>query len=445
MNQALPFPPPGWWRPYWWRETDAFSADDSNIPFLALVGFTFILLLAPQTMVPGLVVALAVLRPALTAAAISVGAHVIRRVLTRRPLTVLTREIWMAGGLLVLASASVAWSYWPGGSASFLIGVYIKSLVVFWLIANVLSTPARFRRFLLVLALSGAPLAITAVINYRAGQFIEGAVGVNRIAGYDAPLTHNPNDLALMLNLLIPLAIGLLLARPGRLLRAALITTIALEVAGVVVTFSRAGFLALAATALACLWKLSKGRHLGWALLVVVLGVASLPFLPAGYTKRLATVANTNADTTGSAQARWNDTLAAVRFVAKNPIVGAGIGQDILALNEERGLQWRSVHNVFLQQAVELGVPGFLLFVLLVTSCLKAARAVERASYEGDAADLPALATGVRMSLVTFVIAGFFHPAGYHFYFYYIAGLAVALKVIAATARPEPARPAEIA
>jgi O-antigen ligase len=427
MNQALPLIPHGWWRPDWWNEVDAFHAGDNRVPFWALMAFTFILVLAPQTMVPGLVPALAVLRPALMAAVISVGTHVVQRLLMRRPISVLTREMWLAGALLCVAALSVTWSYWPGGSATFLVGIFLKSVVVFWLIANVLSTPARLRSFMVVLSLLGTPLAMTAVINYRAGLFIEGAVGVNRIAGYDAPLTHNPNDLALMLNLLIPLAVGLLLARPGRLLRLALVVTIAVEMGGVVVTFSRAGFLALAATIIACLWKLAKRRQRGWALLIVAVGLASLPFLPAGYAKRLATVTNTSADTTGSAQARWQDTLAAIHYVYKNPIVGAGIGQDILALNEERGLRWRSVHNVFLQQAVELGVPGLMLFVLLLGSCLRGAIALERRSDKGD---LSALATGVRISLVTFLISGFFHPAGYHFYFYYIAGLAVALKVV---------------
>src|SRR5262249_2209368 len=119
----------------------------------------------------------------------------------------------------------------------------------------------------------------------------------------------------------------------------------------------------------------------------------SLPFLPAGYAKRLATVTNTSADTTGSAQARWEDTVSAIHYIAKNPIIGAGIGQDILALNEERGLRWRSVHNVFLQQGVELGLPGLVLFVLLLSSCLRAALALERRPDAGELSSL-AVASG---------------------------------------------------
>jgi hypothetical protein len=39
-----------------------------------------------------------------------------------------------------------------------------------------------------------------------------------------------------------------------------------------------------------------------------------------------------------------------------------------------------------------------------------------------------AIAEGVQISLITFAIAGFFHPVAYQFYFFCIAGLAVALK-----------------
>jgi hypothetical protein len=49
--------------------------------------------------------------------------------------------------------------------------------------------------------------------------------------------------------------------------------------------------------------------------------------------------------------------------------------------------------------------------------------------------DLPALAAGIRISLVGFVAAACFHPAGYHFYFFYIAGLAVSLRLIATSIR----------
>jgi O-antigen ligase len=143
---------------------------------------------------------------------------------------------------------------------------------------------------------------------------------------------------------------------------------------------------------------------------------------------RLGTIANIDADATGSAQGRWNDTKTALGVVANHPITGVGIGQDVLAMNAERGDTWRQVHNVYLQYGVDLGIPGLLLFAWLHVLCFRTARAVERRA-EGNPAhrDLGLLAAGVQVSLVAFAVAALFHPIAYQFYFFTIAGLAVAL------------------
>ena len=91
---------------------------------------------------------------------------------------------------------------------------------------------------------------------------------------------------------------------------------------------------------------------------LLLLAVCVPPLLPAGYAARLSTITNIETDATGSAQGRWADTHVALGVVAKNPIVGVGIGQDVLAMNRERGAEWTQVHNAYLQYGVDLGIPG---------------------------------------------------------------------------------------
>jgi O-antigen ligase len=365
-------------------------------------------------------------RIALLAAGLSVLTFVVDRFARARPLSVVTLEMTLVVALVAWAIATVPFSRWPGGSLAVLLDVYLKSVVVFWLLANVLSTGARVYRLVSMLCLLAIPLALAGVQNYVFGGYLQGTT-VRRIMGYDAPLTLNPNDLALLLNLIIPLTVGLLLTRPRPLMRAVLIAGLVLDVAGVVVSFSRAGFLTLAATTLAYVWKLRGRPERRWALGAVALAVACLPLLPAGYVDRLASMTDTRSDRTGSAQARRDDTGAALRFVADHPIVGAGIGQDALALNEERGPRWTAVHNVYLQHAVELGLPGLVLFVALLGASIRSAGRATRRT-EGDT--LSPLAHGTQVSLIAFAVGGLFHPVAYHFYFYYVAGIAVALKAL---------------
>jgi len=164
------------------------------------------------------------------------------------------------------------------------------------------------------------------------------------------------------------------------------------------------------------------------AVLIVAIGV--LPFLPAGYLQRLNTITDIEADQTGSATGRWSDYQLSVRLIAQNPIVGVGLGQDILALDQIRlRPTWRNVHNAYLEYAIDLGVPGLLMFLALLVTSLRSARRVEvRVSREPALGDLGIIASGVRIALMAFVVAAFFYPVAYQFYFFCVAGLAVALK-----------------
>jgi O-antigen ligase len=242
-------------------------------------------------------------------------------------------------------------------------------------------------------------------------------------------LTENPNDLALMLNLILPISGALVLSERG-VRRLIVLAAMALAAAAVVLTFSRAGFLTLAAAFILFLGMLVRQKSSGVAVLLVLVAVAAPFMLPSGYTDRLSTITNIEQDRTGSAQGRWSDLHVATTLIAKNPVVGAGIGQDILVMNAERGEdEWTSVHNAYLQYGVDLGIPGLLLFAWLHLTCLRAARAVDRrASVDPAVRELQPLACGLQISLIAFGVAAMFHPIAYQFYFFSVAGLAVALR-----------------
>jgi probable O-glycosylation ligase (exosortase A-associated) len=405
----------------------------SRMPFAALIAFTFVLLLAPQSFVP----ALAPLRPGLLTAAVAITAYLLDRLLRRQPIMTLTREMILTAALVGWAIATIPLSYWPGGSLSFLLESYFKTLAIFWLLANAVTTRRRLLVVAWALSLMAVPLAAFGVREYAAGRFIDGGP-VKRILSFEAPLTQNPNDLALMLNLILPLtaALFLLSRHPG--LRLALVAIAALDVVAVIVTFSRAGFLTLATIGLLYVLKLLWRPGRGWALAILFLALASVPFLPSSYVERLGTITNIQDDPTGSAQERWKDTLATVRFVSKNPLIGAGVGMNILALNEMRGPTWKEVHNVYLQYAADLGLPGLILFLALIALCLRATVEVQRrAAGDPDRRDLFLLAEGLQISLTAFAVAAMFHPVAYHFYFYYIAGLALGARAAAGSSATE--------
>jgi O-antigen ligase len=396
----------------------------SNMPFVALMAFTFVLLLAPQGFLP----ALAPLRLGLLTAAVGITTYLIDRFLHRQPIMKLDREMAATACLVLWAILTLPLSYWPGGSLSLLLEAYFKTLAVFWLLANVVSTLPRLRAVAWGLSLMAVPLAASGVKGYVSGRFIGGGP-VKRILAYDAPLTQNPNDLALMLNLILPLALALALCdgRPTR--RMALAAIVALNAVAVILTFSRAGFITLTATFVIYGIKLLRRPERGWVIAALVVALACSPLLPSGYRERLSTITDIHSDPTGSAQERWTDTMAALKFVARNPIVGAGVGMNILALNDMRGPAWKEVHNVYLEYAVDLGLPGLVLFLVILIGCVRATVSVMRRSKGAPALrEMFLLAEGIQVSLFAFAVAGFFHPVAYHHYFYYVAGLALAAR-----------------
>ena len=426
--------------PWWRRESAAIAkpadggsatarllAHDSRAAFWGVMAFTFVLLISPQSYVP----ALGPLRLAFLSVLGSAAALLGYRWSHGRPLVLVTREMWIAVALGGWAVVTIPWSYWPGGSVSFLLNIYAKSVAVLWLLANTVTTPRRVRRLVWALTLMGVPLALAGVRHFFSGEFVRGDSG--RIVGYMGALTQNPNDLALMLNLLLPLAVALALSDERPVVRLALMAVIALDVAAVVATFSRAGFLTLGTLLCVYLWKFRARpeRRVTWGLVtgLVVVILIGIPLLPASYLERLGTITNINADKTGSAEARWADSGVALQLISRHPVVGAGLGQNMLALNQERGKRWTEVHNVYLQYAVDLGLPGLLLFVILLGLSLRSTALVQRES-EGRPAfrDLFCLAEGAHVSLIAFVVAGMFHPVAYHFYFYYMAGLAIGIR-----------------
>jgi O-antigen ligase len=419
----------------WWRRDDGGVAADavattptSRVAFAALVAFTAILLLSPQIWFP----VLGLLRIAFLAAGLAIAAHLLQR-LAHHPPMAFSPEVGIAVVLVCWAVFTIPLSYWPGGSVTVLTDHYLKAVVFFWLIGALATTTARLRVFAWTLVLCSIPLAATAWHNYLSGVFLSTRVpGLQRIYGYHggSGIVGNPNDLALMLNLIIPIAAVMMLSARNAIGRWLAGTAFALGAVAVVMTFSRAGFLTLATTfVLLVLWLLRR-RAAGKAGVLLLAGLFLLPYLPSGYVDRLSTITDMAADRTGSAVGRWNDYQVALGVVAHNPVLGVGIGQDVLAMNEYRGeSDWVSVHNAFLQYAVDLGLPGLLLFLWLYLICFRSARAVERRS-AGDPAlgDLSLLAAGVQIALVAFGVAAFFHPIAYQFYFFSIGGMAVALK-----------------
>jgi O-antigen ligase len=306
---------------------------------------------------------------------------------------------------------------WPGGSWEVFFGQLIKSLIVYALISQLLVSTLRFRQHLWLCVLSGI---VIATIALRSGATVEGY----RIAGATAGIAANPNDLALTLNLFLPF--GLVLCRTasklGRLLAS---TFVLLSLAAILLSFSRAGFLTLGTVGV--LFFVRAIRQRGFRALAGLAAVALVVSLlaPTGYGSRMSTILDHEGE--ASAETRFANMTRAVRVTLEHPILGVGLGQNILALNAAGGW-WSIVHNVYLQIAADLGLPALVVFLILFGRLVRQVRRVQAQPASGPIGrQLASMASATEISLWAYAVAGMFQPVAYNFYFFYIGGFAAAL------------------
>jgi O-antigen ligase len=404
----------------------------SPVPFYGIMLFTFVLFAAPQNLVPPL----QELMLAKLTVGVAMAAYLVNRFGTGR-LTVFTPPVRWALVFGAVAVFSIPLGFWPGGSVNVFLDLLGKSLIVFLLLANVIDTPRRAK--LLIGSMIGWGALVGAYVVWQFGAGMVGPYG-ERIAGYDSPLAANPNDLALTLNILLGLALGLLPTLRRRRPRLLLLGAITLLVGGVIVTFSRGGFLTLAV--LGIVWTVRALRRQGILALVPLVTACMLMLLaaPPGYLTRLSTILDTETDPTGSAQERWVLMVAAVTQMTERPLLGYGIGNS-LHINVARGLPSNEPHNAYLKVGAEMGLGGLLTYLVFLGSVLAAVRGVRRRlARDPRRRELAHLAWGVQLALVAFAIGALFSPVPYHFYLFYPAGLAVALATMAAPPAPAAAR-----
>ncbi|RDI19210.1 O-antigen ligase family protein [Lentzea flaviverrucosa] len=289
---------------------------------------------------------------------------------------------------------------------------YLVRWVPFLVIAVVLADVAAREvpvRALLAATVAGAVVA-------AAGGLLSVAGGSLRATG---PL-EDPNDLAFFLVAALPLLVAVGRPRVVPLLLGAVL------VAGAAATFSRGGGIALAC---ALVWLIAR-RALPVRAVVVtaaVAGVAALAFASAAQAElsralqEKSHIAGTNADTR---MLRWQ---AASRMLADNPVLGVGPGgfrQEYAAAghNAEIDEQTPVAHNLFLEVAAELGVPGFALLIAFVAVGFVASeRALRRVADRREA-------VAVQAALIAVLIASIFLSEQYYLPLWSLVALAVAIE-----------------
>jgi len=421
--------------------------DRRDWAYLGLLCFTALLYVRPQdTLRP-----LAFIPLAEIAALTALAAMVYGRMSRGLSITRVTPEligVGLLGGLMLLLAP---FSIWPTGSVQTFTNMFVKVLLIFVLILNTLTSARRVREFTWVVVLTTSYIGFRAVFDYARGfNLIEDG----RVQGAVGGMFQNPNDLALNMVSVLPLAV--LLAMRAHTLMGRFVATggALLMVGAVVASHSRSGFLGLAAMLMILLWQLGRSKP---ALIgaTAIAAVVLLPFAPDSYWERVASITDDDKDATGSREARRLLLGEAYRAFLDHPLTGLGAGQFVNYNPPGRVETWRETHNVVLQVAAELGILGVTVFLFLIYRALIAGRQARqmlplatgtpRRSRWGQSSAAPpavisqadaqffeAHTAALAAAVAGWFLSALFASVAYHWTFYYLLALAIAPREIIA-------------
>ncbi len=350
----------------------------------------------------------------------------------------------------------------------------LEGLVLYLLVINVVRDRAMLRRTLWVVVLAGAVMGgvtfyqgttgaydndfggfaqvTRSAVSLSQEDFLGNQTQVQRLAG---PIGEK-NRFAQILVVLVPIVVALGLSERRRLARLAAWVALLLILGGMLFTFSRGAGVALGVMVLVIMpppmIRPRTAAAVGTAVVVL-----ALTFAP-GYVYRLSTLGNitslfggdpSRADS--SVQGRATENLATLRIFLDHPVLGVGPGQTprfIRDYGRSVGFKLldpnRRAHNLYLEELADTGIVGFSVFLAIMGVTLAGLYRVRHRSQRDDRIAY-LLASGLILSVLTYLVTAIFLHLSYERYFWFLlalAGAAARLLMPPDTPEPQPSLPA---
>jgi hypothetical protein len=306
---------------------------------------------------------------------------------------------------------------------------FLKVVLMFVVLMNVVRTEGRLKALIFLGLAAGVMMSVGVISDYSAGVF---KLHGQRVEGLIGGMFGNPNDMALFLLMMVPLAVALLLAARGMLRKVVYGACALLMVAGVLVTFSRGAFFGLVCVLLVLASKLGRGRRLSVIAFSLVAGGVMMALMPGGLTGRLASLFGAGGgEAAESAVSRWALLVRSLWVSLRHPVLGIGMGTfHNVSIREQVS------HNAYTQVSAEMGAAAFVIYVMLMVIALRRLREVERETLSARRdARFYYLAVGLQASIIGYMVSSFFASVAYLYYVYYPIGYAFCLYVIYKSSR----------
>lgn len=390
------------------------------ISYIGLFLFTAVLYFRPYEWIPAFssLTSLAFWLAAFTLVVFIPTQFALEGNLTARPREVNFLLLFCLWALLGMPLAINPGEAWAAFSDSF-----IKVVLMFIVLVNVVRTERRLK------GLMWLSLGVGVFLSYRAiSDFQSGNLTVNgfRVKGALGGMFGNPNDMALHLVMMIPIAVALFFGTRNPVRKILYAACAALMTMAMVVTYSRGAFLGFVVSFLVLMWKLGRRQRFSVMAVALLVLLLFLIFAPGNYGLRLLSIFIPELDPVGSSIAR-RDLLWRSLFVAlHNPIFGVGMENFHIVSSHEL-----VSHNAYTQVAAELGFPALILYIGFIVAPLKKLWQIEQRTFaDRRTSCFYHLTVGLQASIIAYMVSSFFGSVAYQWYIYYIIGYSIALRRI---------------
>ena len=340
---------------------------------------------------------------------------------------------------LFLAFAAIAvvctpFGFFPRASVYFLRDFFLKIGLYLYLIAKLVTTEESVEGMIKTLMLSGFMMTFAAVTQIKAGVRV--SVGT----------TYDPNDLAALIVATLPIAVIQIQTTESRLWKLFCFGGAIAGLIGLIATQSRGGFVGLIIVAIfASLTKVRGFSKKRLAALFIIMGIFFIMQAGTDYKERISTIfEDVSSLQAGSGRMMvWKRGLV---IASDHPILGVGPNCFSSAYGRylDNGLfkgdlwsgastgAWKVAHNSFLQVLVEMGIPGFLIFMAIIIYTFRNFKQLKILYSEGTVSErLESQVIALEMAMVGYLACAFFLTHAYSSTMYLICILSGAMVSIA--------------
>lgn len=283
-------------------------------------------------------------------------------------------------------------------------------------------------------------LAISAYAGMEAVKFLMSGGG-HRIVG-KAGIIADRNDLAVAINMCLPLVVYLWSITKHDKLKLGLLALAALNVVAIIGTYSRGGFIGLAVLAFA-MWLKSNRKFIFFMLALILLPIG-YGVAPSDWKSRQSTVETAAAKDSSFIGRLWAWKIATL-IALDNPLTGGGFKATNdpmlwrLYANETPNFAYDTppipptqhslvAHNIYFQVIASAGFAGFYIFMhMLLLAYLVCKQNIKKSRKTGDKAMLN-LSKAISLSCIGYAITGMNVSLAYFELVYILIGLIIVIN-----------------